>query len=330
MNMEKYPWLSDLDSPQARIEITQARQQYLDTGATIFANFITNQALQSCIEDAQKQEPTAYTTNTVHTAYLKSKDLCNFTESSIYNYEMQTQVASIAFDELSPTGILAQLYRNPILLQLVSRIVHGDDDENSDNDDNGNKQQRSLYLSDDPLGCCSINVFRPNYHHSFHFDESEFSTTLMLQEAQDLDSGLFQYTSPPIRESPDDWCLNKVALTVATYDERCRCHDDDNVQFHELLQQRDQQQKDESSSLPLPLPSPPPPPALATLDFRPGTLSIFSGSRSLHRVTTVRGNVSRLTAVLTFATHPGFCNSPAVQKLFWGRSSSSSSSPSSS
>ena len=62
------------------------------------------------------------------------------------------------------------------------------------------------------------------------------------------------------------------------------------------------------------------PPVLHTLEFEPGTLSIFAGSKSLHRVTKVEGNQSRLVAVLTFASQPGFRNTPKVQKLFWGRS----------
>jgi hypothetical protein len=343
MNTEKYPWLLDLDSPLARDELARARTQYLDTGAVVFANFLTDQALHDCVEqDAQqRQEAAAYTTNSRHTAYLKSKNTTDFDESSVYNYEMQTQVASIAFDELSPNGTLSQLYRNPILLQLVSRIVRGDSSSNNNNNNNNSSsntqsQSQQLYLSDDPLGCCSINVFRPGYHHSFHFDESEFSTTIMLQEAEDLTSGLFQYTSPPIRggdtaDDDDDLCLKEVAWTIATFDERCRDRD---VQFKELQVDQQPQQENESSSSALPQQivqqqqqqqQQQPAFLLSSLDFRPGTLSIFSGSRSLHRVTTVRGNVSRLTAVLTFATRPGFCNSAAVQELFWGRSSSSSS-----
>ena len=123
---------------------------------------------------------------------------------------MRTQVASIAFDELPKSSTLAEVYRNPSLRELVARIVG----------------KREIYLSEDPLGCCSINVFRPGYHHSFHFDESEFSvsvslnyipyylislmkltidlsfkTTLMLQEASKEGTGLFQYTRP-LRDRP--------------------------------------------------------------------------------------------------------------------------------
>jgi hypothetical protein len=192
----------------------------------------------------------------------------------------KTQVASIAYDELPHESSLASLYNDETLLRLISLIV-----------------QKELFLSDDPLGCCSINVFRPGYHHSFHFDESEFSTTLMLQDAADTDSGLFQYTDP-LRQSASDPALADVAAIVQAYD---HMNEPPHGGFHE---------HDAAHRAP----------TLHTLDFRPGTLSLFSGSRSLHRVTQVRGSRSRLVAVLTLATQPGFRNSVVVQKLFWGRS----------
>jgi hypothetical protein len=92
--------------------------------------------------------------------------------------------------------------------------------------------------------------------------------------------------------------LNKVAGLVKKYDDTSIAN---KVEFHEGCN---------DAAIP----------ELHTLDFRPGTLSIFSGSKSLHRVTKVKGDCSRLVAVLTFASRPGFRNSPEVQKLFWGRS----------
>ena len=56
-----------------------------------------------------------------------------------------------------------------------------------------------------------------------------------------------------------------------------------------------------------------------TLEFEPGTLSIFCGSRCLHEVTRVQGDRDRLVAVFCYATSPGVRNSAEVQKLFWGR-----------
>lgn len=279
MNFERYPWLADLTCQEATLAIRKAREQYKIIGAVTFEYFITEEALSRCVREAREQEDDAFTTDDTHTAHLLPIDSSTFPLDSVRNHEMRTQVASIAFDELPEDSELSALYRHPVLRELVARIVH--------------EQGDTLYLSEDPLGCCSINVFRPQYHHSFHFDESEFSTTLMLQEASVRGTGLFQYTHP-LRETPDNLALETVAATLRSYDETTT-----DTPFCEAFV---------------------PPPSLHTLKFMPGTLSIFSGSKSLHRVTKVEGDCSRLVAVLTFASQPGFRNSAKVQKLFWGRS----------
>ena len=55
------------------------------------------------------------------------------------------------------------------------------------------------------------------------------------------------------------------------------------------------------------------------LPFTAGTLLIFGGRQTLHRVTRVGGSRPRLVPVLTYADQPGLVNSEAVRMLFWGR-----------
>ena len=55
------------------------------------------------------------------------------------------------------------------------------------------------------------------------------------------------------------------------------------------------------------------------MPFEAGTLSIFAGHYTLHRVTPVRGLRHRLVAVLCYNRDPGVANSDEVRKLFWGR-----------
>lgn len=276
MNYERYPWLKDLSSTEALQAIERARQSYQEKGAAIFPQILTREALQHCIDDARAQEAAAFTTDDSHTAYLRPIDH-DFPPTSVRNFEMRTQVASIAFDELKKNSHLAEMYACPALRQLVAAVVG----------------EEKIYLSEDPLGCCSINVFRPGYHHSFHFDESKFSTTLMLQEASEPSTGLFQYTNP-LREVSSDLALASVSKVIQHHDETARDGFDESKTSET--------------------------PQLHTLDFHAGTLSIFAGSKSLHRVTRVEGDQSRLVAVLTFASKPGFRNSKEVQELFWGRS----------
>ena len=61
---------------------------------------------------------------------------------------------------------------------------------------------------------------------------------------------------------------------------------------------------------------------IQTLPVEAGTLLLFAGYFQLHRVTPVVGNVTRYVATLCFKDKPGVCNSPEVQKLFYGRTAS--------
>lgn len=51
----------------------------------------------------------------------------------------------------------------------------------------------------------------------------------------------------------------------------------------------------------------------------PGTLSVFRGHKSLHRVTPVSGEKPRITAILTYADQPGFVGESYSHKVFFGR-----------
>lgn len=56
-----------------------------------------------------------------------------------------------------------------------------------------------------------------------------------------------------------------------------------------------------------------------TLPFAAGTLALFQGRHSPHRVTPVVGGRDRLVAVLSYTAKPGVTFSPYAQRLFYGR-----------
>ena len=57
-----------------------------------------------------------------------------------------------------------------------------------------------------------------------------------------------------------------------------------------------------------------------TLPNEPGTLSVFHGRHSMHRVTPVRGARVRINAVLAYSERPGDTMNRLTQELFYGRS----------
>jgi hypothetical protein len=183
--------------------------------------------------------------------------------------------------------------------------------------------------------------------------------TLMLQDAEDPDSGLFQYTDP-IRtkrgsehkhknnDNDNDKELLPTLELKGTADV-FRDHEHDEGASdgssrsgikNSVSTKRFAEHEEEAKGLVTPInissskssitntnkkdgTNTTPCSSVHTLDFRPGTLLVLAGSKSLHRVTTVKGNRSRFVAVLTFASRPGFYNTPEVQTMFWGRTASS-------
>jgi hypothetical protein len=52
---------------------------------------------------------------------------------------------------------------------------------------------------------------------------------------------------------------------------------------------------------------------------KPGSLCIFRGCNSLHRVSPVEGNVMRIMAVFVYESEPGVVGDPAVNETIYGR-----------
>jgi hypothetical protein len=61
-------------------------------------------------------------------------------------------------------------------------------------------------------------------------------------------------------------------------------------------------------------------PEVRALSVRPGTLNVFAGYRSPHRVTPVSGDRMRLIAVLSFMEQPDVRFSAEDRRQFYGRS----------
>jgi hypothetical protein len=59
--------------------------------------------------------------------------------------------------------------------------------------------------------------------------------------------------------------------------------------------------------------------AVVRLPMEPGTLVLFQGRYSIHRVTPISGDVPRLVALLAYDTEPGTCSSELLRAFRYGR-----------
>ena len=284
----------DITSIKAQERLQIARQNFEEGGVFTLPNFITLEALKEIQNETIPKADFAFECNSNHNIYLLPTVDKEYPTTHVRNRQYPTRVASIAFDELDREQVLVKLYESDLLTSLIAQVTG----------------QKKCYHSADILGRCSVNVFKNGWKHAWHFDESEYSTTLMIQKPEH--GGIFQYTAP-LRNNSNDLVEDLVESAM----------DDDNQAQENEEQEQEQGEATKITKLESSLTKKniqkKPLVRRKNLTFEEGTLSIFSGRKSLHRVTECSGNLDRLVAVFTFASEEAYKNSPEVRKLFWGR-----------
>lgn len=259
VNLSTYP-INNITTGEGLKLATLCRQQYQKNGLCLLPEFIEPDALDTMAAEAEAVKDKAYFCNSTHNAYLNNSSPPGKQASDAHSRQEKTYVGSVAYDYLESNCALNQLYTWDPLKDFIGHVLG----------------KRRLYRLADPFGACSINVFVDGGEHGWHFDESEFTVTLMLQKPQQ--GGSFEYV-PRIRGLENEESIVTSVL------------DGDREQVSEL-------------------------------PFTAGTLLIFGGNQTLHRVTRVIGDKARLVPVLCYSEAPNVVNSEAVRKLFWGRSDS--------
>ena len=254
VDLKAYPMV-DLSTDPGREFALTCRDEYRQTGLCMLKGFIRPEALSLLAREANELAPRAYFCKSKHSPYLTEE---NNPEAAGADKLMEsTFVGSVAYDYIADSSHLKRLYLWDALKDFIGFVL-------------GKNQ---FHRFGDPLGACSINVFTDGGAHGWHFDESEYTVTLMLQAPNQ--GGKFEYV-PQLRGS-----------------------DGENETLRKVLKGSRQ--------------------GVVELPFTAGTLLIFGGRQTLHRVTKVTGSSPRLVPVLCYSEQPDQVNSHQVRKLFWGR-----------
>ena len=253
VDLGRYP-VEDVSAGQGYAFAEECKAAFSRSGLCMLPGFIRPAALDALVSESSRYLDHAFFCDSTHNAYLTDSDP---DDDDVGRRQEQTYVGSVPYDRIPREALLESLYQWDPLKTFIGRVL----------------DKSPFYRFEDPFGACSVNVFVDGGRHGWHFDESEFTVTLMLQAPEQ--GGEFEYV-PGIRDQD-----NEREIVRKTLD-----GDRENV---------------------------------VTLPFTPGTLLIFGGRQTLHRVTEVRGAKPRLVPVLCYAEQPGMQNSETVRKLFWGR-----------
>ncbi len=171
--------------------------------------------------------------------------------------QVETANHTVCYDQI-PQSIPAWIYEWPQFAVFLAAVM----------------RKAALFTMRDPLARLNVMSYREGEALNWHFDRSEFTTTLLLQNPSA--GGAFQYC-PDLR-SDSDPNHDGVAAVLKGDETHVR-----------------------------------------TLSVEPGTLNVFKGKNTLHRVTAITGEKPRYIAVFSFFDRPGVCFSKEEQIGFYGR-----------
>ena len=132
-----------------------------------------------------------------------------------------------------------------------------------------------LFPYADSLSSINVHYAPEGKELNWHFDNSEFAITLLLQSPQG--GGAFEYVKDLRDADAGEMNFEGVA---------------------DLLDGRTSPD---------------------VLDIAPGTLVLFRGRNSIHRVTPTVGDTKRILVVLAYNSEPGIALSESARQTFYGR-----------
>lgn len=256
LDLDRYP-LHKVGSPAWTALVDQCKADLAKDGMFNLEGLVRPEALSKCVAEVK---PVMDTLSFVHTRehniyFMKSipglaEDHPALTKTKTINH-------TVCADQI-PQSVVMYIYEwAPMVLFLGATM-----------------EKQALYPMRDALARVNVMAYREGEQLNWHFDRSEFTTTLLLQAPEQ--GGDFVYRSD--LRTPDDPNYDGVA---------------------KLLRGQDSDVK--------------------TLKLSAGTLNVFKGKNTAHKVSTIKGSRERLIAVFSYYEKPGVTFTREEQIGFYGR-----------
>ena len=191
VDLARYP-IAGADSAAGAAFRRACRERFLDDGLCVLPGFIRPEALEALAREAEGFAGDAWFCRNTHNVYLTGHDP-GTSAGDVAGRQERTFVGSVPYDRIGEDSPLRRLYLWDPLKDFVGAVLG----------------KERLYRFADPLGACSVNVFVDGGEHGWHFDESEFTITLMLQPPES--GGDFEYV-PRIRGREDEQAIVGAVL----------------------------------------------------------------------------------------------------------------------
>jgi hypothetical protein len=179
----RYP-ISNPGSAQGQDLVRACRQELHTTGICQLDGFLTPAAIAAMTAQASQLAASAWATDRTHTVYFEPPDQSAGADHP-RALEQRSAKRAIAYDLIPPTSPIRRLYESDDLTNFIAAVL----------------ERPVLYRSADPLDALEIAIFGDGDELGWHFDRSDFSVTVMYQQAEA--GGHFDYY-PGLRNAHDE------------------------------------------------------------------------------------------------------------------------------
>jgi hypothetical protein len=175
LDLERFP-LDDLTSAAGQALVARCRRKLADRGTFSLAGFVRPRALAQCVAEVEPVFATdAFPHKRSHNIYFKN-EIAGLPADHPALRRFETASHTICADQI-PDSAVCRIYEWPPLVDFLAAVMG----------------KPRLYPMADPLARANVMSYRAGETINWHFDRSEFTTTLLLQSAES--GGEFQYRS---------------------------------------------------------------------------------------------------------------------------------------
>jgi hypothetical protein len=256
LDLERYP-LDRPDSAAYEALVASCRRDMAAKGMFNLDGLVRPAGVERAVREIQpRSDRMAYTHQRQHNVYFDDAIAGLRPEHGALK-RFDTIHRTLCDDQLAGT-LIHEIYEWAPLPAFLARVL----------------DKPRLFLMSDPLARVNVMKYKPGETLNWHFDRSLFTTTLLIQAADE--GGEFEYRS------------NLRSDTDPNYDGVASLLHSSNPEVH-------------------------------VNPLAAGTLNVFAGKNTLHRVSPVRGARDRLVAVYSYYERPDVMFSDKERIGFYGR-----------
>ena len=175
--------------------LERCRAAFDREGVLTLKGFLRPEAVIDLVKEAQRERKHAFFTASTHNVYLTPKDP-SLPEDHIFNRQVSSSKGCITTDQVPAGSGLHSLYNSHVFRGFIAQLVGG----------------QALFEYADPLSSINVHYAGEGQELNWHFDNSEFAITLLLQAP--LAGGDFEYLRDLRDAENDDMNFSGVQAVV--------------------------------------------------------------------------------------------------------------------